>query len=109
MSKELTKKAVELLLKGARLVSDPCPYCNGVRIINNGSALCVNCGREGKNENIVPTITENTKNETPINKLDQKLKDLTEELQQETDHGKQQEIIHLINEIIAIKEKLDNL
>ena len=110
MSNDLTKKAVELLLKGATLVSDPCPYCKGVRIINNGSALCVNCGREGKNENIIPTITETTKNEgTPINKLDQKLKDLTEELQKETDHEKQQKIIHLINEIIAIKEKLDNL
>ena len=50
MSKELTKKGVELLLKGATLVSDPCPYCKGVRIMKDGSALCVSCGREAKKE-----------------------------------------------------------
>ncbi|MGB9124192.1 MAG: Sjogren's syndrome/scleroderma autoantigen 1 family protein, partial [Nitrosotalea sp.] len=29
MSKDLTKRAVELLLRGATLVSEPCPYCKG--------------------------------------------------------------------------------
>jgi len=46
MSKELTKKAVDLLLGGATLLSEPCPYCKGVRVMKNGNALCVNCGRE---------------------------------------------------------------
>ena len=46
MSKDLTKKAVEMLLKGATLVSEPCPYCKGVRIMNDGHALCVTCGKE---------------------------------------------------------------
>ena len=58
MSKELTKKAVEMLLQGATLVSDPCPYCKGVRIMKNGSALCVNCGREAREEKIPEKIEE---------------------------------------------------
>ena len=45
MSKELTKKAVDLLLTGATLLSEPCPYCSGVRVMKDGSALCINCGR----------------------------------------------------------------
>ncbi|GIS96550.1 MAG: hypothetical protein CM1200mP23_3560 [Nitrososphaerota archaeon] len=44
VSKELTEKAVKMLLSGATLVSEPCPYCNGVRVIKDGFALCVNCG-----------------------------------------------------------------
>ncbi|HSB50601.1 MAG TPA: Sjogren's syndrome/scleroderma autoantigen 1 family protein, partial [Nitrosopumilaceae archaeon] len=54
MSKDLTKKAVEMLLKGATLLSQPCPYCKGVRVMMNGNALCVNCGREPK-KSLEPT------------------------------------------------------
>ena len=108
MSKELTKKAVDLLLKGATLVSDPCPYCKGVRIMKEGSALCVSCGREAKEERIESITTkleQNTENITMDN-LDRKIKVLTEELQKENDFEKQKQILHSINEIIGIKEKL---
>lgn len=61
MSKDITKKAVEMLLKGATLISDPCPYCKGVRVMKDGHALCVNCGREAKEENIpVPEKTDDS-------------------------------------------------
>ena len=46
MSKDLTKKAAEMLLKGATLLSEPCPYCKGVRVMKDGHALCISCGRE---------------------------------------------------------------
>jgi len=105
MSKELAKKAVEMLLKGATLVSDPCPYCKGVRVIKDGSALCVSCGKEGINENI-PSQQTLQKDESAMSKLDQKLKDLTEDLQREKDYEKQQQILRSINEIIEIREKL---
>ena len=61
MSKELTKKAIEMLLKGATLVSDPCPYCKGVRVIKDGQALCVNCGREAKDENVTVQDRKSTR------------------------------------------------
>lgn len=111
MSKELTKKAVELLLKGATLVSDPCPYCKGVRIMRDGNAFCVNCGREAKEEVLhdAKKSKDETKELSPIEKLDQKLKDLADELQKEKDHMKQQQILKSINDIIAVKEKLKNL
>lgn len=111
MSKELTKKAVEMLLKGATLVSDPCPYCKGVRIIKEGNAFCVNCGREGKDTNIFQEEKpkDKTKEYSTLDKLDQKLKDLTDELQQEKDHTKQQQILRSINDIIAIKERLKKI
>ena len=52
MSKELTKKAAEMLLKGATLLSEPCPYCSGVRVMKDGNALCVSCGREPEKKDI---------------------------------------------------------
>ena len=107
MSKELTKKAVEMLLKGATLVSDPCPYCRGVRIMKDGNAFCVNCGREGKEEKLVPIeSTEEKKENSSIGKLEEKLKELTDELQREKNYEKQQQILRSINEILSVKEKL---
>jgi len=41
MSKDLTRKAVEMLLNGATLLAEPCPYCKGVRVIKDGNALCI--------------------------------------------------------------------
>jgi UPF0148 protein len=46
MSNDLTKRAAEMLLKGATLLAEPCPYCKGVRIMKDGNAFCVSCGRE---------------------------------------------------------------
>ena len=106
MSKDLSKKAVEMLLKGATLVSDPCPYCKGVRVIKDGSALCVSCGKEAINQNIPTNQQTLEKDQSAISKLDQKLKDLTEDLQREKDYEKQQQILRSINEIIVIREKL---
>jgi UPF0148 protein len=110
MSKELTKKAVEMLLKGATLVSDPCPYCKGVRIIKDGNAFCVNCGREGTEEKVLrekQNQTEDKNTSSPLDKLEAKLKELTDELEHEKDYLKQQQILRSINDIIAIKEKLN--
>ena len=46
MAEELRKKAAEMLLNGATLLSEPCPYCKGVRVMKEGQALCTKCGRE---------------------------------------------------------------
>ena len=111
MSKELTKKAVEMLLKGATLVGEPCPYCKGVRIMKDGSALCVTCGKEAKDEKVESILSKTPKKtgSTSIDNLDQKIKDLTEELQKEKDYEKQKQILNALNEIISIKEKLKTL
>jgi UPF0148 protein len=106
MSIDLNKKAVEMLLNGATLVSDPCPYCKGVRVMKNGSALCVNCGREAKEEKTPKKMEEKLGGDPLLAGLEQKLKELTGELEHEKDHQKQQQILKSINDIINIKEKI---
>ena len=107
MSKELTKKAVEMLLKGATLVSEPCPYCKGVRIMKDGNAFCVNCGKEGKEEKLVSIeYDEKKKENSSVDKLEAKLKELTDDLQREKNYEKQQQILRSINDILSVKEKL---
>ncbi len=108
MSKELTTKAIELLLRGATLVSDPCPYCKGVRIIKDGSALCVNCGREDTREVSTEKIKTNG-NDSILENLEEKLQDLFKELQAEKDYQKQQIILKSINDIVMIKEKIKKI
>jgi len=105
MSKELTKKAVDLLLTGATLLSEPCPYCSGVRVMKDGSALCVNCGREPKNEK-KKEMTENTESNSTLETLEKKLDLLSKELEKESDHEKQQNILKSINSLVEILEKM---
>ena len=105
MSKELTKKAVDLLLTGATLLSEPCPYCSGVRVMKDGSALCIICGREPKNE-IKKEKVENTESNSTLETLEKKLDLLSKELEKESDHEKQQNILKSINSLVEILEKM---
>ncbi len=106
MSKDLTKKAVDLLLNGATLLSDPCPYCKGVRVMKNGNALCVSCGKQaGEQIDHIPVKIEKTGNAS-IDNLDKKLLELSIQLAMEKDLEKQKQILETMNSIIAIKEKL---
>ncbi len=109
MSKNLTKKAVEMLLKGATLLSEPCPYCKGVRVIKDGHALCVSCGKEPseeKKEEI--TISKQVSKSSTVEILENKLNSLSLELEKETSHEKQQEILKSINLLIETIENLKN-
>ena len=104
MPEELTKKAIDMLLGGATLVSEPCPYCKGVRVMKNGSALCVSCGREPEQKT---SEAESVSPKTPtIEKLEKKLSDLTDELSNEQSHEKQQLILKSINLLIESIDKL---
>ena len=104
MSNEITKKAVEMLLSGATLLSEPCPYCKGVRVMKNGDALCVSCGKTPDKEN---EITDGEKKDDPsIRKLEDKLQNMTNKLAKEKDLKKQQEILKSINLLIDTISKL---
>lgn len=37
-------EAARMLLAGATLAAQPCPYCGGVRVIKDGDAFCTGCG-----------------------------------------------------------------
>lgn len=108
MSKDLTKKAAEMLLKGATLLSEPCPYCKGVRVMKEGHALCISCGREPEKKEI-PKNEENktTKSQLEIT-LEKKMESLSKDLENESDHEKQQEILKSINSVLETLEKVKN-
>jgi UPF0148 protein len=105
VTEELTKKAAEMLLKGATLLSEPCPYCAGVRVMQEGQALCVSCGRQPEKKEIpIPTASNGT---SPLEKIfEKKLESLSKELEQEKDHEKQQNILKTINTLLETMEKM---
>jgi UPF0148 protein len=110
MSKDLTKRAVEMLLKGATLLGEPCPYCKGVRVMKDGYALCVNCGKEPEiaisNDVISHEEDSNPQKLDSSKILEKKLEKLSHDLENEGDHAKQQEILKSINSIVEILGKL---
>ena len=103
MAEELRKKAAEMLLNGATLLSEPCPYCKGVRVMKDGKALCTKCGREPEKRK----ITIEKKEENQLKKtLERKLESLSKELEQEMNHDKQQNILKSINSVLEMIEKI---
>ena len=104
MSEDLTKKAAEMLLKGATLLSEHCPYCKGVRVMKDGHALCISCGREPEKKDFPK---EKTQQRTHLEEtLEKKMESLSKELEQENNHEKQQEIIKSINLLLETIEKI---
>ena len=99
-----------MLLKGATLVSEPCPYCKGIRVIKDGYAFCVSCGKEPeiKETKLEYTIPESgsKKSENVLKVLEQKLELLSKELEQEKNYEKQQQILKSINSLADIIRKL---
>ena len=109
MSKDLTKKAAEMLLNGATLLSEHCPYCKGVRVMKDGHALCINCGREPEKKDIPKEkITQSTKSHLEET-LEKKLEFISKELEQESSHEKQQEILKSINLLLETIKKIKNM
>jgi len=103
MSEELRKKAAEMLLNGATLLSEPCPYCKGVRVMKEGQALCTKCGRTPEKRKI---ITEEKEDNHLKKTLEKKLDVLSKELEQEMNHDKQQSILKSINLVLEMMEKI---
>jgi UPF0148 protein len=108
MSTDLTKKAVKMLLNGAKLLGEPCPYCKGVRVMKEGHALCVSCGKEPEITKMEPELIKAQKTDSTLNILEQKLQNLSKELEAENDHEKQQQILKSINSLVEILAKLKN-
>ena len=113
MSKEITKKAVKMLLSGATLLSEPCPYCKGVRVMKDGHALCVNCGKEPEikkieSESKTSESTMIPNADSSLSLLEKKLENLSKELEEEKDHQKQHQILESINSLVEIIGKLKN-
>jgi UPF0148 protein len=106
VSKELTKKAAEILLNGGTLLSEHCPYCKGVRVMKDGHALCISCGREPEKKEIPNEKTQQGTNSSLEEILEKKIEHLSKELEEENDHEKQQLILKSINLLLETMEKM---
>lgn len=72
--------------------------------MKEGHALCTGCGREPESRTIPdPILAEKTVLEETLEK---KIAELTKELETETNHEKQQQILKSINCIIETIQKL---
>ncbi len=105
VSKDLTKKAVEMLLQGATLLREPCPYCSGVRVMKEGQALCVSCGREPEKRN-VPQQDNKEQKTSLLEILEKKLEVISKELELESDPERQQVILKSINSLLEAVDKI---
>ena len=107
MPNDLTQKAIKMILGGGTLLSEPCPYCNGVRVMKDGYALCVNCGKEPEEKPAKPEKKEKEKDSTSTLKtLGKTLEKLSSQLETEDEPAKQQELIKSIDLLINIIAKL---
>ncbi|SVD08696.1 uncharacterized protein METZ01_LOCUS361550 [marine metagenome] len=105
MPNDLTQKAIKMILSGGTLLSEPCPYCKGVRVMKDGYALCVNCGKEPEQKPI-KTQTKEKKSVSTLKTLEQKLEKLSSQLEVENEPVKQQELIKSIDSLIDVIAKL---
>ncbi len=105
VSKDLTKKAVEMLLQGATLLREPCPYCSGVRVMKEGQALCVSCGREPEKRDVPQQDNKELKTSL-LETLEKKLEAISKELEQESDPERQQAILKSINSLLEAVDKI---
>ena len=105
MPNDLTQKAIKMILSGGTLLSEPCPYCKGVRIMKDGHALCVNCGKEPE-QKPTKTQTKEKKAISTLKTLEQKLEKLSTQLEMENEPAKQQELIKSIDLLIDVIAKL---
>jgi len=99
------QKAAKMVINGATIMSEPCPYCKGVRIIKDGNALCINCGKEPDQKQIKKQ-TKGKKPDGVLNTLERKLEKLSQQLEKEDNPTKQQELIKSIDDLLPIIAKL---
>ena len=102
---DLTQKAIKMILAGGTLLSEPCPYCKGVRVMKDGHALCINCGKEPEQKS-TKDETKEKKSVSTLKTLEQKLEKLSIQLEKENKPVKQQELIKSIDSLIDIIAKL---
>ena len=77
--------------------------------MKDGYAICVSCGKEPEIEKSIPESSKEEsihKEDSTVMVLEQKLKKISKELEQEKDHEKQLEILKSINSIVEILNKL---
>jgi len=105
MSKDLIQKAAKMVINGATILSEPCPYCKGVRVMKDGNALCINCGKKPEQIAVKPK-SKKKKPSSTLSILERKLEKLSSQLEKEENPTKQQKLIKSIDSLIGVISKL---
>lgn len=103
MAGDLTREAAEMLLGGATLVAEPCPYCGGVRVMKGGQAMCAGCGRRPAGRG--PAGGAGSAKSALEGALEEKLESLSGDLRREADPQRQREILESINSVLGTLER----
>ena len=72
--------------------------------MKDGDALCVSCGKSPDKE--LEKKKDEPQNESPVKKLEEKLQIMTDELSEENDVEKQQNILKTINLLVDTISKM---
>ena len=91
MKDSYVQRAAEMLLSGATLLAQPCPYCSGVRVIKDGKTLCVSCGSKPDQKAVAMTHT--------VEELQGQVLELTMRLGETTDPDSKKRILDSITDI----------
>ena len=100
MSQDSLKRAADMLLHGATLLAEPCPYCSGVRVLQSGQALCISCGAKPDSKDKV--IQEDIKS------IEQQMLELTRQLGSTTDAELRARLLDAISELSKMMAQKSN-
>jgi UPF0148 protein len=101
-----TKATVELMRRGAVIIKEPCPVCNGVQLRYKGRVYCTNhddltVALQAK-EILFPDVAEDLKNLLLV-----KLKESMSLLEKERDSNKLDELVSLMTKYVELLRKLE--
>ena len=101
-----TKSTVELMRKGAVMMKEPCPVCNGVQLRYKGRVYCTShddltVALQAK-EILFPDVSEDLKN-----LLLAKLKESMSLLENERDSEKLDRLVSLMTKYVELLRKLE--
>jgi UPF0148 protein len=102
-----TKVTVELMRRGAVMLKEPCPVCNGVQLRYRGRIYCTNhddlsAALQAK-EILFPDVAEDLKNLLLV-----KLKESMSLLEGEKDSEKLDELVSLMTKYVELLRKLES-
>jgi len=91
-------EAARMLLAGATLAAQPCPYCGGVRVIKDGDAFCTGCGSAPAEGPARPGGAAEA--------LEKSIGELSLKVAAETDGARRAELVASIDQLCAALERL---
>ena len=101
-----TKTTVELMRKGAVMMKEPCPVCNGVQLRYKGRVYCTNHDDLSvalqAREILFPDVSEDLRNMLLV-----KLKESMSQLESERDSEKLDRLVSLMTKYVELLRKLE--